>query len=92
MSFDVTIPAFYIVFYGTLVEISFSFGCEKITFVKALFCPLQSSAFFLPKAVFPNNCLGRGIYEDAWCKHLLGDCKEGIDGYNYGLDESEMHL
>ena len=40
--------------------------------------------------MFPNNCLGRGIYEDAWCKHLLGSCKEGLDGYNYGLDESEI--
>ena len=34
--------------------------------------------------------MGRGIYEDAWCKHLLGSCKEGLDGYNYGLDESEI--
>ena len=70
MSFDVTIPAFYIVFYGTLVEISFSFGCEKITFVKALFCPLQSSAFFCRKQCSPiivwvggyTKMLGVNIY------------------------------
>jgi len=26
---------------------------KNITFVKALFCPLQSSAFFRPKQCFP---------------------------------------